>query len=225
MPPHAPVPTPTRIVRVSGESPFAGGEIWVSGLFPDMAQWMRFHAVDVQVARLQLKDFLCCPGCRMFETSTSNKFWAGVVESPIHLFILLALRFWHQGISQVPLDDFTSSRAQVNCLKNSLHNCVHAVPAVLHLNVNENWELEERAEHCLKEILRSLAGGKKVGVTLSHTGATRAMQGESKKGKCGWFVGGGGGPQCPCNRFLVGMEGGRAGSEGSPCPTYLIPRC
>ena len=225
MPPHAPVPTPTRIVRVSVESPFAGGEIWVSGLFPGMAQWMRFHAIDVQVARLQLKDFLCCPGCRMFETSTSNKFWAGVVESPIHLFILLALRFWHQGISQVPLDDFTSSRAQVNCLRDSRHNCVHAVRAVLHLNVNENWELEERAEHCLKEILRSLAGGKKVGVTLSHAGATRAMQGESKKGKCGWFVGGGGGPQCPCNRFLVGMEGGRAGSEGSPCPTYLIPRC
>ena len=197
----------------------------MSGLFPNMAQWMRFHAIDVQVARLQLKDFLCCPGCRMFETSTSNKFWAGVVESPIHLLILLALRFWHQGISQVPLDDFTSSRAQVNCLKDSRHNCVHAVRAVLHLNVNENWELEERAEHCLKEILRSLAGGKKVGVTLSHTGATRAMQGESKQRKCGWFVGGGGGPQCPCNRFLVGMEGGRAGSEGSPCPTYLIPRC
>ena len=197
----------------------------MSGVFPDMANWMSTNAIDVQVARLQLKDLLCCPCCRIFETSTSNKFWAGVVESPIHLFISLALRFWHQGVSQVPLDDFTSSRAQVNCLKPSLHNCVLAVRAVLHLSVNEHWGLEERAEHCLREILRSLAGGKKVGVTLSHTGATRAMQGESNKGKGEWFVGGGGGLQCPCNRFLVGMEGGRAGSEGSPCPTYLIPKC
>ena len=132
MPPHAPSPTPTRIARIKGQGPFGGGEIWVSGVFPDMANWMSTNAIDVQVARLQLKDLLCCPCCRIFETSTSNKFWAGVVESPIHLFISLALRFWHQGVSQVPFDDFTSSRAQVNCLKNSLHNCVLAVRAVLH---------------------------------------------------------------------------------------------
>ena len=70
-----------------------------------------------------------------------------------------------------------------------MHNCVHAVRAVLHLNVNESWGLEDRAEHCLSEILRSLAGGNKVGVTLSHTGATRALQGERRQEKVGgWRV-------------------------------------
>ena len=76
--------------------------------------------------------------------------------------------------------------------------------------------LEDRAEQSLSEILRSLAGGNKVGVTLSHTGATRAasLKGERGRGKVGgWWVDGGG-PQCLCNRFLVGMEGGRAGREG-----------
>ena len=213
MPPHAPSPTPTRIARIKGQGPFGGGEIWVSGVFPDMANWMSTNAIDVQVARLQLKDLLCCPCCRIFETSTSNKFWAGVVESPIHLFISLALRFWHQGVSQVPLNnDFTSSRAQVNCLKPSLHNCVLAVRAVLHLSVNEHWGLEERAEHCLREILRSLAGGKKVGVTLSHTGATRATQGESNKGKGEWFVGGGG-RSAVSWQSVSGGDGGREGRE------------
>ena len=49
--------------------------------------------------------------------------------------------------------------------------------------------LEDRAEQSLSEILRSLAGGNKVGVTLSHTGATRALQGERGRGKVGgWWV-------------------------------------
>ena len=53
--------------------------------------------------------------------------------------------------------------------------------------------LEDRAVQSLSEILRSLAGGNKVGVTLSHTGATRALQGEMGGGKVGgWWVEGGG---------------------------------
>ena len=106
-----------------------------------------------------------------------------------NLFISLALGFWPQGLPQVPLDDFTSSRAQVNCLRNESHNCVHAVRAVLHINVDDAEGLEDRAARCLSEILRSLAGRNKVGVTLSHTGATRALQGERGRGKVGgWWV-------------------------------------
>ena len=49
--------------------------------------------------------------------------------------------------------------------------------------------LEDRAVQSLSEILRSLAGGNKVGVTLSHTGATGALQGERGRGKVGgWWV-------------------------------------
>ena len=133
-----------------------------------------------------------------------------------NLLISVALSFWPQGLPHVPHDDVTSNRAQVNCLRNKKWNTVDAVRAVLHLNVDDEAGLQGRAAHCLPQILSSLAGGNKVGVTLSHTGATRAasLKGERGRGKVGgWWVDGGG-PQCPCNRFLVGMEGGRAGREG-----------
>ena len=191
----------------------------------DMADWLANRSFDVQVARLEL----CCPCCRIFETSTSKKFRAGGVHAVAFrdidvkqllglpsLLISVSLSFWPQGVPQVPHDDVTSSRAQVNCLKNKKWNTVDAVREVLHLNVDE-WEgLQGRASYCLPRILSSLAGGNKVGVTLSHTGATRAasLKGERGRGKVGgWWVDGGV-PQCPCNRFLVGMEGGRAGREG-----------
>ena len=110
-----------------------------------------------------------------------------------NLVISLALRFWPQGLPQVPLDGFTASRAQVNCIRTTTCNCVDAVRAVLHINVDDHKGLENRAARCLSEILRNLAGGNKVGVTLSHTGATRALQGEMGGGKVGgWWVEGGG---------------------------------
>ena len=133
-----------------------------------------------------------------------------------NLLISVSLSFWPQGLPQVPHDDVTSSRAQVNCLRNKKWNTVDAVRAVLHLNVDDEAGLQGRVSYCLTRILSSLEGGNKVGVTLSHTGATRAasLKGERGRGKVGgWWVDGGG-PQCPCNRFLVGMEGGRAGREG-----------
>ena len=133
-----------------------------------------------------------------------------------NLLISVALSFWPQGLPHVPHDDVTSNRAQVNCLRNKKWNTQDAVRAVLHLNVDDVAGLQDRAADCLRQILSSLAGGNKVGVTLSHTGATRAasLKGERGRGKVGgWWVDGGG-PQCPCNRFLVGMEGGRAGREG-----------
>ena len=109
------------------------------------------------------------------------------------LLISVSLSFWPQGLPQVPHDDVTSSRAQVNCVKNKKWNTVDAVREVLHLNVDE-WEgLKGRVSYCLPQILSSLEGGNKVGVTLSHTGATRALQGEMGGGKVGgWWVEGGG---------------------------------
>ena len=75
MPPYAPSPTPTRIAKVkAGHGLFGGAEIWVSDLFPHMADWMSTNGIDLQVARLELKELLCCPCCRIFEKSTSNKF-------------------------------------------------------------------------------------------------------------------------------------------------------
>ena len=67
-------PEPTCISTFSG-----GGELGVSGTFPHMSNWLAERRFDVQVARLEL----CCPCCRIFETSTSkNCCWA----SPILLF-------------------------------------------------------------------------------------------------------------------------------------------
>ena len=43
--------TPTCIARF-GEGVFCGGELWVSGLFEDMADWLKRESFDVQVARL-----------------------------------------------------------------------------------------------------------------------------------------------------------------------------
>ena len=69
-------PTPTCIAKfVDGD--FCGGELWVSGTFDNMADWLASNGFDVQVARLEL----CCPCCRIFETSTSKKFWAGGVHA------------------------------------------------------------------------------------------------------------------------------------------------
>jgi len=65
------------MVEAVGE-PVNGGELWVSGLFDGMGDWLAGQRFDVQVARLEL----CCPCCRIFETSTSKNFWA----SPIDLF-------------------------------------------------------------------------------------------------------------------------------------------
>ena len=65
-------PRPTCIAKfVDGD--FCGGELWVSGTFDNMADWLANNGFDVQVARLEL----CCPCCRIFETSTSQKFWSG----------------------------------------------------------------------------------------------------------------------------------------------------
>ena len=44
-------PTPTCIARF-GEGVFCGGELWVSGLFDRMADWLKHENIDVQVARL-----------------------------------------------------------------------------------------------------------------------------------------------------------------------------
>ena len=99
-----------------------------------------------------------------------------------------------------------------------MHNCFHAVRAVLRLNVNEDRGLEDRAEHCLSEILRSLAGGKKVGVTLSHTGATRALQGERRKGKVGgWWVEGAVSSVLAIG-FWWGWREGGPGVRAAPAP-------
>ena len=107
IPSFTPSPTPTRIAKVkAGHGLFGGAEIWVSGLFPHMADWMSTNGIDLQVARLELKELLCCPCCRIFETSTSNKCWVGVVESTIYLFSSIASGLWPHGFSQVPLDDF-----------------------------------------------------------------------------------------------------------------------
>ena len=103
-----------------------------------------------------------------------------------NLLISVSLSFWPQGLPQVPHDDVTSSRAQVNCLRNKKWNTVDAVRAVLHLNVDDDAGLQDRAAHCLPQILSSLVEGNKVGATLSHTGATRAsLQGERGTGKVG----------------------------------------
>jgi hypothetical protein len=173
-------PKPTCIAETTQGEGVNGGEIWVSGLFDGMGEWLVSRGFDLQVARLEL----CCPCWRIFETSTSKNFWA----SPICLF-RSRKGFWLKA-SPKSLDDFTSSRAQVNCLWNDAYNQVHAVRAVLHLNVDDYRGLEHRAKLCLTEILRSLAGGNKVGVTLSHTGATRAFCREKKgRGKVGgWWV-------------------------------------
>ena len=69
-------PRPTCIAKfVDGD--FCGGELWVSGTFDNMADWLASNGFDVQVARLEL----CCPCCRIFETSMSKKFWAGGVHA------------------------------------------------------------------------------------------------------------------------------------------------
>ena len=48
---HLILPTPTCIARFS-EGVFCGGELWVSGLFDDMTDWLKQENFDVQVARL-----------------------------------------------------------------------------------------------------------------------------------------------------------------------------
>jgi hypothetical protein len=121
-------PTPTCIGKFR-EGVFCGGELWVSGTFGtdprnDMADWLANRSFDVQVARLEL----CCPSCcRIFETSTSNKFRAGGVHAVAFrdidvkqllglpsLLISVSLSFWPQGVPQVPHDDVTSSAASKN---------------------------------------------------------------------------------------------------------------
>ena len=93
-----------------------------------------------------------------------------------------------------------------------MHNCVHDVRAVLHLNVDDYEGLENRAVHCLCEILRTLAGGNKVGVTLSHTGATRALQRYKGEGER-WVVGGWRGRSVASLKLVCGGDGGREGRK------------
>ena len=54
---------------------------------------------------------------------------------------------------------------QVNCLRNPVHNCWSAVRAVVHINMDDEHGLEERAERGLSVMLHSLSEGNTVGVT------------------------------------------------------------
>jgi hypothetical protein len=112
------------------------------------------HLRDIDVKEISGR---CCPCCRIVDASASFSIGRRLFRS-----------LWGFGLKaspQIPLDDFTSSRAQVNCLNNAKRNRLHAVRAVLHLNLDDYVGLEDRAAYCLHQIMSSLVESNKVGVT------------------------------------------------------------